>query len=399
MANGWIVSPFQYLELKERKRGQVTVAHLVFNDFRNDSRVEKTCGSLSAAGYSVSVFAFGGEGLPTNEKRDGWEVFRCGRGSRLGALVSMSWRFLTSVSSYDLVHCHDLEPLPLAVAAKVMLGGRLRIVYDAHELETEKIAARGLRKIMSKVMERLLMPFVDELITVGERIAEWYAKKYSRRKPCVVMNSPLLCNAEKSEVLRELIGISHETRLFLYLGVLSEGRSVELMLDAFSGCDDRAIVLMGGGGTSREGRRLEDLVRKRASREANVFFLRPVPRNKVVEYASSADVGLCLIEDKCLSYRYCLPNKLFEYGMAGTPVLASNLPELTEVVKRYGCGVICSELTAEGIRIAIDECLAVDVLAMGARARRWAEERCWETQEKKLVDLYRELIPKARLYI
>ena len=145
LANGWIVSPFQYLELKERKRGQVTVAHLVFNDFRNDSRVEKTCGSLSAAGYSVSVFAFGGEGLPTNEKRDGWEVFRCGRGSRLGALVSMSWRFLTSVSSYDLVHCHDLEPLPLAVAAKVMLGGRLRIVYDAHELETEKIAARGLR--------------------------------------------------------------------------------------------------------------------------------------------------------------------------------------------------------------------------------------------------------------
>jgi glycosyltransferase involved in cell wall biosynthesis len=383
--------------MKGRKSGREAVAHLVFNDFRNDSRVEKTCGSLSAAGYSVRVFAFGGAGLPAKEKRDGWEVLRCGRGWRLGALAALSWRFLTSVNGYDLVHCHDLEPLPLAVIGKVMRGGHMRIVYDAHELETEKMAARGSRKIIFKVMERVLMPFVDELITVGERIADWYAKKYSRRKPRVIMNSPKLHKAEKSEVLRERLGIPQETRLFLYLGALSAGRSVEPMLDAFAGCEDRVLVLMGGGGTSREGRRLEALARERARREANVFLLGPVPGSKVVEYASSADGGLCLIEDECLSYRYCLPNKLFEYGMAGTSVVVSDLPELREVVERYGCGVICSELTAEGIRRAVDEWLAADVRTMGIGARRLAEERCWEKQEKTLVDIYRRLIPKARL--
>ncbi len=383
--------------MKKRKKERGAVLHLVFNEFRNDSRVEKTCDSLSVAGFSVRVLAFGGVGLPAKEKRDGWEVIRCGSGRRLWALVALSWRFLTSVNGFHLVHCHDLEPLPLAVIGKLIRGGRMKIVYDAHELETEKMAARGSRKIIYKVMERALMPFVDELITVGERIADWYAKKYSRRKPRVVMNSPRLHNPKKSEALRKRIGISLETRLFLYLGALSPGRSVEAMLDAFSGCEDRVLVLMGSGGTSREGNRLEALVRERASCEANVFFLEPVPGSKVVEYASSADGGLCLIEDECLSYRYCLPNKLFEYGMAGTSVVVSDLPELREVVERYGCGVICSELTADGIRMAVDEWLVADVRTMGVRARLMAEERCWEKQEKALGDLYRRLIPKVRL--
>ncbi|MBT3638452.1 MAG: glycosyltransferase [Opitutae bacterium] len=175
--NGWIAFQFHWIEVTGRKEDQKAVAHLVFNDFRNDSRVEKTCSSLAAFGYSVSVFAFGGEGLPAKEIRDGYEVFRCGDGRRLPSLFAMCWRFLTLVKGFDFVHCHDLEPLPLAVIGKVLRVGRMRLFYDAHELETEKLTARGLRKIVSKVLERVLMPFVDELITVGGRIAEWYAKK------------------------------------------------------------------------------------------------------------------------------------------------------------------------------------------------------------------------------
>jgi glycosyltransferase involved in cell wall biosynthesis len=83
--------------------------------------------------------------------------------------------------------------------------------------------------------------------------------------------------------------------------------------------------------------------------------------------------------------------------MAGTSVVVSDLPELREVVKCYGCGVICSELTAEGIRRAVDEWLVADVRTMGMSARLMAEERSWEKQEKTLADLYRRLIPKVRL--
>ena len=54
------------------------VACIVFNDFRNDTRVEKTCFSLVSGGYSVTIFAFGGEGLPAYEERDGLRIFRSG---------------------------------------------------------------------------------------------------------------------------------------------------------------------------------------------------------------------------------------------------------------------------------------------------------------------------------
>ena len=35
----------------------------------------------------------------------------------------------------------------------------------------------------------------------------------------------------------------------------------------------------------------------------------------LLKYTSSADFGVCFVEDSCLSW-YCLPNKLFEYLMA-----------------------------------------------------------------------------------
>jgi hypothetical protein len=43
-----------------------------------------------------------------------------------------------------------------------------------------------------------------------------------------------------------------------------------------------------------------------------VYFLGPVPKEEVVGYASSANVGAIPIKNACLSYYYCLPNKLFE---------------------------------------------------------------------------------------
>lgn len=371
------------------------IANIVFNDFRNDSRVEKTCRSLALAGYEVTVFALGCPGLPVYEEREGWKVVRSGGSGRTLSLVCLAWRFLSNAHKFSIVHCNDIEPLPLACLAKILKLGRIGIVYDAHELETEKLAARGLRKFLSRLLERVLMPFVDEIITVSDYIAAWYANKYGIKAPTVVFNAPPLWNLRQADLFRSRFNLSSGTRIFLYLGGIQRGRAIEIMLDAFSGVEGVALVLMGYGGSSPEGKRLETLVREKNDDEENLFFHEPVNQAELADFVASADVGLCLIEDKCLSYRYCLPNKLFEYGMAGLPIIVSDLPEMRNKIEHYRCGLVCENLSSVGIRATVENVSAAENESWGRNARQMAEENCWENQEKKLLTLYENVLKAA----
>ncbi len=82
--------------------------------------------------------------------------------------------------------------------------------------------------------------------------------------------------------------------------------------------------------------------RKKFEAEANnsncsdrIHFLGAVNHTELLTYTASADIGLALIENISISYYYALPNKLFEYIMAGIPILASNLPQMKKVIDDY----------------------------------------------------------------
>ena len=57
----------------------------------------------------------------------------------------------------------------------------------------------------------------------------------------------------------------------------------------------------------------------------NIHFQPAVNYEHIVEYTSSADIGIHILEeDKGLSYRYSLPNKFGEYLISGIPIMVSN---------------------------------------------------------------------------
>ena len=86
-----------------------------------------------------------------------------------------------------------------------------------------------------------------------------------------------------------------------------------------------------------------------------------------------------------------MPNKFFEYTMAGLPVLVSNLKDLSENVKKYNLGVVVDEDTPYGINNAIDKLLQMDFEVLKANALKFAKENSWEIQEKKMIAVYEEL--------
>jgi glycosyltransferase involved in cell wall biosynthesis len=283
----------------------------------------------------------------------------------------------------SVVHCNDTLVLPLGVLIKLFL--KTKLVYDAHELESNR---NGLTKTLGKLTlftEKILWRFVDALIVVSPSIQKWYIDNIGEKVSEIILNSPVLENvsADKSFYLRELFSIHTKSKIFLYVGGLVKGRGLDLLIEAFGKKDVKSSLVFLGYGV------MSDALKRIAEESENIFVHDAVPHEKVVSVAKSADVGLCLIQNVSLSDYYCLPNKLFEYCFSEIPVLASNFPDISNVIKQYDLGKTC-ELDVDSISHAIKAFEEMDTLPkIDADA---LYELSWEAQEKKLIKLYERLI-------
>ena len=71
-----------------------------------------------------------------------------------------------------------------------------------------------------------------------------------------------------------------------------------------------------------------------------VSFLPFTLPDELLSFTASADLGAVLIEPLTESLRLALPNKLFEYLIAGIPVIASPIPEMKRIVETFNVGVL-----------------------------------------------------------
>lgn len=373
--------------------------HITLTDFGNESRVLKQVESISTLSniQNIYIAALHSGGLEEREtiskiialKRFVLRSRNLGKGLLLQAVKYLEFCFRV-ISHYKgtgigVVNVHSLNLLPLGCALKFFYGAKL--VYDAHELETETNGLRGLRKKLSKLIEWLLIKKVDHIFVVSENIADWYESKYVISRPTVIMNAPKPQKVISNQYFREKFNLRDDQIIFLYQGVLAVGRGIDLLLNVFSkrANDHVVIVFMGYGA-------LEERVRDKSYEFDTVFFHEAVPPTKLLNYTISADIGVSLIENTCLSYDYCMPNKLFEYAMVGLPVLVSNMKEMKEFVEKYHMGWVVENGSTDLISQAIDCITKIDMCEYKNNARSAALKNSWVYQEKKMLNDYKSLL-------
>jgi glycosyltransferase involved in cell wall biosynthesis len=171
-----------------------------------------------------------------------------------------------------------------------------------------------------------LIGYADVVITVSPSIADEYVLMYGIKRPALVLNAPEYKEVEKRDIFREKFGISKECKIFLYQGGLSPKRGILEFARYIDGRENLAYVIMGYGV-------LEDEIKEFAKSSENVFFHEAVPPDVLLEYTSSADIGICIEEPICRSWDYALANKLFEYLMVGLDVVVGGVSEMKRFVK------------------------------------------------------------------
>ena len=295
----------------------------------------------------------------------------------------------------DVYHGHDLSALwPAYLAAKLTRG---KVVYDSHELFAERNTAYKegmLIKTAIRLQESFLLGRVDRVITVNESIAkELQVRYHAARKPDVVMNCPSLVLTERTNLLRERLALPKGTPIILDIGGITFNRGLEQTIEALRFIVGPVFVMLGPGKLG-----FINHLREHAQKFAvsdRVIFAPAVPHNEVALYASGADVSVAPIQNVCLSYYYCSPNKLFESIMAGLPVAASNFPEMRAVIEADQIGAVFDPAKPQEIAAAIEKILgdrpAYEL--MRTNAYRAAAKYSWEQESTRLLAIYRDLAP------
>lgn len=373
------------------------VAVLVLNEYVNDSRVIKEVESLSSK-YAVDVFALNNGAFNKLERgSSNVRIFRKVSYAKPSNFlikkikqVFVYFQYLFSsvlaLKKYDIVHCNDLETLPIGMLGK-LFNRNLKVVYDAHEYETETLWMKNkFKKFLAKKLEGFLIHYADGVCVVSDGIANEYVRLYNIEKPHLVLNTPKLVTIPKKDIFRERFGIPKETKIFLYQGGLTKGRGIEILLESFCclGDSKQVIVFMGYG-------YLESEVKKFAANNDNIYFHEAVSPEVLLSYTSSADFGVSFIEDLCLNYKYCLPNKIFEYMMTGIPVICSNLIEMKKVVNTHQLGLVASTNDSQGFLACVKLSESIDYPQLVENVATARTIFNWEQQEKIIFTMYENL--------
>jgi len=371
---------------------------LVKNTMENDGRVEKIAQTLADHDFVTDVFCYGRDGLPTTQALGRATIHRIMTVKDVVAVPAIIkiMQFIKYIllcvikgRSYDMVHCNDLETLPIGALLKLCSFGRVKIIYDAHEYETERAHHGRFMRFATRIIERLLIGVADHFITVGPKIRDEYRRLYNldEGQTSVVMNCPPHRETETHNIFREKFNIPDDHIIFLYQGGIQYGRGIDVILDSFASLtkdDKKTIVFLGNG---RDAPKVQNFV----ADKDHMFYHEAVSQADLFRHTASADIGFCMIENVCLSYYYCMPNKFFEYTMAGLPVIISDLYELNKIIKKFGNGVMLSPNDKDHLRRLVTSLTPEDIDRMRQKVEDVKVEYHWQNQEKILLDIYNKI--------
>jgi glycosyltransferase involved in cell wall biosynthesis len=282
---------------------------------------------------------------------------------------------------FDVVHCHDLDTLPIGVKLKKRIG--MPLIYDAHEIWGYMLASElpGLMVNYYLRKEKRILRNVDGIITVADTLKDYF-KSFSKVNIVVIMNCKSVLDTDYEPPRNERFTL-------IYVGSLGSSRFLIELAEVVKDMPE-TLCIIGGIGKPKYVNEL----RKLCASIPNVDFRGRIPFDDVIPMTKGADAVVCMFNPDDKLTRIGLPNKVFEAMVCGRPIIVSKNTYLGQFVEKNGVG-ISVDYSKEGLRKGIS--LLRDREDLRVEFGRIALEKAkveynWDSQAKKLLKVYDDLV-------
>jgi glycosyltransferase involved in cell wall biosynthesis len=371
------------------------VCHLSTVHGGYDARIwERECVTLSQSGYSVHLFVphesrlkyKGVQVHPLKRWRSRYQRFFYGRSAAEDVLKVQP----------DIIHFHDPELLPVMLSLKKNYP--VKIVFDCHEDTISHI-------ILKDYIPESIKPFL-------RRTIEYYFKKAALNLDAVVTadegmrrqfvewgaQAVTLFNFPPREIYAAEPNWDFASRPY---DVIYPGSTPKYHLEAMfkiarelrrRGYPTKWLILADF--------KFEDAqrwinARLEALELTECFdFQQPVALPSLPEFLQTAKIGIIPLPDTP-KFHHNIPSKLFDFLLAGLPVVLSDLPPSRPFISNHNVAISVRAGDIGGYARAIGSLLSNQsrMVEMGKEARGLALKNfTWETQVEKLLSLYETLL-------
>ncbi len=292
---------------------------------------------------------------------------RFGRVGFLSSLLIFSERarWLKNFWSADVIYSRDA-----LVLLQYVLLGRC-IVFEAHT-KPSRVARFVARRAY-------------RVVVISNALKEVYvAAGVSKEKIVVAMDAVdkhFFNNIFSKEIERDALSISRASKVIMYVGHLYEHKGVTTLAQTAVQMPDNQFIFVGGTE--------QDIVhfRKQWGSTSNINIIGHVSSAKVPQYLRAADVlvipNSAKNEDSC---KFTSPMKLFEYMASGTPIVASGVPALREVLTESEATFFTPD-DVDALAKSIIHTLTNQNEAQkkAERAKQKAAEHTWEKRAESIL--------------
>lgn len=225
----------------------------------------------------------------------------------------------------------------------------------------------------------------DSVVTVSRALAQRLIKLgVPEAGVCVLRNGVDLkrFQAGESNALHRDFGV--QGHVLLSVGHLVEGKGHHLVIDALERLPGYSLVIAGAGS---EDAALRKRIKARGLEE-RVRLAGAVCRDRLIDYYRAAFALLLA------SRREGMPNVVLEALACGTPVVATSVGGIREILKEPQTGRLVGARTAEALSEAVQD-LANSGVDRDA-IRRYAERFGWETTSSGQLKLFERIMQHGK---
>lgn len=309
---------------------------------------------------------------------------------RLNDRYALIYR-LAKDQTADIWLANDWSALP--IVQQLAAGQGVPYAYDTHELAIDEYAQRWRWRLIHRpviaAVERMGIAGAATTSCVSQGIADRLQQVYGLpEKPLLIRNMPHY-QAFPHRPCGEAIEV-------LYHGVVYEGRGLEACIDSVALWRPEFRLTIRGPAPADYLAALRTRI-EAAGLGDRVVLAPPVPMIDLVNEAARFDIGLFALPGHSQQNVHVLPNKFFEYTMAGLALCVSDLPEMTALLQQHDLGRLIPEVTPQAIAAAINGFDRPAIDTCKGHALEAAKVLNWEAEADRFFAAIEQAVITARI--